>query len=186
MAVAILNTRSQVRERIWRLVNGFINHVYMGEVFPCHTSNYGIELIHCADYHSAKESHFCETYMNHPLVEKTIKAAPIWTDGRRFKFPRVYLTANITKDGNRTLPGLVYLTGSEWYNLGIPSDYEDIITTMWRRFSETNGVFTLPHPELLFAEKPDASGATIHAQWQAYQEFLSSLDPLSFRAFKLV
>ncbi len=186
MAVAILNTRSQVRERIWRLVNGFVNTVYMGEVFPCHTSKYGIELIHCSDYHTAKESHFCESYMNHPLVERTIKAAPIWTDGRRFKFPRVYLAAHITKDGNRSLPGLVYLTGSEWYNLSIPSDYEDIIITMWRIFAETDGVFTLPHPELLFAEKPDTSGRTLYEHWKAYKDFLAGYDPASFKAFKLI
>ena len=186
MGVAILNTRSQIDKRIRLLVKGFINNVYMGKLFHCHTSNYGIELIHLAEYHSKKESRFCETYMNHPLVERTIKAAPIWTDGRRFKFPRVYLAANITKDGNRTLPGLVYLTGSEWYNLGIPSGYEDIVEPMWRWFAEDDGVFTLPHPELLFAEKPDASGRTLYEHWKAYKDFLAGFDPASFIALKLI
>tara|TARA_B100000902_G_scaffold398611_1_gene466046 strand:- start:14109 stop:14672 length:564 start_codon:yes stop_codon:yes gene_type:complete len=186
MGLAILNTRSQVRQQISILVKNFIDTVYMGKVFPCHTSKYGIELIHCVDYHTAKESHFCEAYMNHPLVERTIKTAPLWTDGRRFKFPRVYLAANMTKNGDRVMPALVYLAGSEWYNLGIPAEFDDIMEPMWRSFAEDDGVFTVPHPELLFAEKPDASGRTLYEHWQAYEDFLAGFDPGSFKAIKLI
>ena len=186
MGLAILNTRSQIDKRISELVKGFINKVYMEEVFPCHTTNYGIELIHCADYHNAKESEFCVNYMNHALVERAIKAAPIWTDGRRFKFPRVYLAANIAKNGDRVLPALVYLVGSEFYNLAIPDDFEDIILTVWRRFAEDEGVFTLPHPDLLFATNPVPAKDTMSEQWQAYKDFLEKFDPASFKALELV
>ena len=186
MGLAILNTQSQIDKRISVLVKSFINHVFMGEVFPCHTTKYGVELFHLVNYHTEAESHFCEDFLNHPLVERSIKKSPVWTDGRRFKFPRVYLGANINENGDRMLPGLVWLCGSEWFSVGIPEDYEDIMETMWRKFAEDEGVFTMPHADMLFADTYSVRGKTFYEQWQEYKSFLDRYDPKSFKALKII
>tara|TARA_R100001443_G_scaffold85989_1_gene92648 strand:- start:463 stop:1026 length:564 start_codon:yes stop_codon:yes gene_type:complete len=186
MGLAILNTQSQIDKRISVLVKSFINHVFMGEVFPCHTTRYGLELMHLAEYHTESESRFCETFLNHPMVERAIKKSPVWTDDRRFKFPRVYLGANIDENGNRVMPGLVWFCGSEWFSVGVPVDYDDIMETVWRKFAEDGGVFTLPHADMLFADTYNTRGKNLYEQWQGYKDFLDAFDPKSFKALKLI